>query len=97
VAVFGGDGTFLYAARMVAERGIPILGINSGRSGFLTEVKLEQMRTAFKGLLDGNYELESRMLLDVEVLKEERHFARYKALNDAVINKGTLARIIELE
>lgn len=97
VSVFGGDGTFLYAARMVAARGIPILGINLGSLGFLTEVKLEQMQEAFKGLLTGDYELEDRMLLDVEVLKNGRHFARYVALNDAVINKGALARIIELE
>jgi NAD+ kinase len=97
VSVFGGDGTFLYAARMVAERGVPILGINLGSLGFLTEVKLEQMREAFAGLLTGDYELEERMLLDVEVVKQGNHFARYLALNDAVINKGALARIIELE
>jgi NAD+ kinase len=97
VSVFGGDGTFLYAARMVASRGVPILGINLGSLGFLTEVKLEQMREAFKSLLAGDYELEDRMLLDVEVLKKGDHSARYLALNDAVINKGTLARIIELE
>jgi NAD+ kinase len=97
VAVFGGDGTFLYAARMVASHGVPILGINLGSLGFLTEVKLERMREAFKDLLDGNYELEDRMLLDVEVLKNGDRSYRYLALNDAVINKGALARIIELE
>jgi NAD+ kinase len=97
VSVFGGDGTFLYAARMVASRGVPILGINLGSLGFLTEVKLERMREAFKSLLAGDYELEDRMLLDVEVIKSGDHSARYLALNDAVINKGALARIIELE
>jgi NAD+ kinase len=97
VSVFGGDGTFLYAGRIVAARGVPILGINLGSLGFLTEVKQERMRDAFKGLITGNYELEERMLLDVEVLKKGDHFARYLALNDAVINKGALARIIELE
>lgn len=97
VSVFGGDGTFLYAARIIAARGVPILGINLGSLGFLTEVKLERMREAFKGLLTGNYGIEDRMLLDVEVLKNGGHPARYTALNDAVINKGTIARIIELE
>jgi NAD+ kinase len=97
VAVFGGDGTFLYAARMVAARSIPILGINLGSLGFLAEVKLDRMREAFEGLLSGNYQLEDRMLLEVEVLKNGQNLARYMALNDAVINKGALARIIELE
>ncbi|MBP1607814.1 MAG: putative inorganic polyphosphate/ATP-NAD kinase ((P)/ATP kinase)(ppnK) [Acidobacteria bacterium] len=97
VSVFGGDGTFLYAARMVAARGVPILGINLGSLGFLTEVKLERMREAFKSLLAGDYQFEDRMLLDVEVIKNGSPFARYSALNDAVINKGALARIIELE
>lgn len=97
VSVFGGDGTFLYAARIIAARDVPILGINLGSLGFLTEVKLERMREAFKGLLTGDYGIEDRMLLDVEVLKNGGHPARYMALNDAVINKGTIARIIELE
>jgi NAD+ kinase len=97
VAVFGGDGTFLYAARMVSARSIPILGINLGSLGFLTEVKLDRMREAFEGLLSGDYKLEDRMLLEVEVLKNGNSLARYLALNDAVINKGALARIIELE
>ncbi len=96
VAVFGGDGTLLYAARLVAPSGIPILGVNLGSLGFLTEVKIEEMRQAFSRLLSGEYLLESRMLLEVEVYHGGR-CDRYLALNDAVINKGALARIIELE
>ena len=97
VAVFGGDGTFLYAARMVAATGVPIMGVNLGSLGFLTEVKLEEMHGAFEGLIAGMYRVEERALLEVEVQRETRVLARYLALNDAVINKGALARIIEIE
>jgi NAD+ kinase len=97
VSVFGGDGTLLYAARLIGASGIPILGINLGSLGFLTEVKLDDMHLAFEGLLRGQYELEERMLLDVEVTRGGKTIAHYLALNDAVINKGALARIIELE
>jgi NAD+ kinase len=97
VSVFGGDGTFLYAARLIGSAGIPIIGINLGSLGFLTEVKLDQMHTAFEGLLSGQYRLEERMLLSVEVVRSNNVIARYLALNDAVINKGALARITELE
>jgi len=97
VAVFGGDGTFLYAARLVAASNTPLLGINLGSLGFLTEVKLAEMRDAFEGLLSGKYTLEPRMLLAVRVTRGDQVLADYMALNDAVINKGALARIIELE
>ncbi len=97
VAVFGGDGTLLYAARIVADRGVPILGVNLGSLGFLTEINLEDMHAALSSLLNGEYHLEDRMLLDVQVKKRESSVTRYLALNDAVINKGTLARIIDLE
>lgn len=97
VAVFGGDGTFLHAARMVAPDGIPILGVNLGSLGFLVEVKLEEMRPALHNLILGNYQLEERMLLQVDVIHGDRTLARYQALNDAVINKGAIARIIDLE
>jgi NAD+ kinase len=97
VAVFGGDGTFLYAARLVAGSGIPLLGINLGSLGFLTEVKIEEMHSAFERLLAGDYWLEERMLLEVKVRRQGMQLAGYLALNDAVINKGALARIIEME
>jgi NAD+ kinase len=96
-AVFGGDGTLLYAARLAAGSATPILGINLGSLGFLTEVKLERMKPAFEALLSGNYHLEDRMLLKVEVFRNNELVERYMALNDAVINKGALARIIEVE
>jgi NAD+ kinase len=97
VAAFGGDGTFLYASRLVAASGVPIIGINLGSLGFLTEVKVEEMRIALDRVLSGDYSLENRMLLEVEVMRAGRLEGHYLALNDAVINKGALARIIELE
>ena len=97
ITVFGGDGTLLYTARLVGPSGIPILGINLGSLGFLTEVKLDEMHEAFEVLVSGNYQLEERVLLNVEVIRNSQVSARFLALNDAVINKGALARIIDLE
>jgi NAD+ kinase len=97
ICVFGGDGTLLYAARLIGSKGVPIIGINLGSLGFLTEVKVEDMRVAFEGLLSGEYRLEERMLFNVEVVRGNRVISQYLALNDAVINKGALARIIDLE
>ena len=97
LGVFGGDGTLLYAARLVGLKGIPIIGINLGSLGFLTKFKIEEMREAFEALFAGRCQTQERMLLDVEVLKGGERAARYFALNDAVINKGALARIIDLE
>jgi NAD+ kinase len=97
VSVFGGDGTLLYAARLIGGSGVPIVGINLGSLGFLTEVKLDEMRDAFERVLSGNYQLEERMLLNVEVIRDGQVSAQFLALNDAVINKGALARIIEFE
>ena len=97
VAVFGGDGTFLYGARLVGGSGVPILGVNLGSLGFLTEVKLEEMYSVFTNCLSGQYQLEERMFLEIEVLRGEKQLPRYLALNDAVINKGALSRMIEFE
>jgi NAD+ kinase len=97
VSVFGGDGTLLYAARLIGTKSIPILGINLGSLGFLTEVRLDEMHAAFEAVLSGQYRVEERMLLNVEVFRNGSVIAQYLALNDAVINKGALARIIDLE
>jgi NAD+ kinase len=97
ILVLGGDGTLLHAARLVGDAGIPILGVNLGSLGFLTEVKLSEMYSALEGVLSGQYQSEERVLLNVEVIREGEIAARYLALNDAVINKGALARIIDLE
>ena len=97
VAVFGGDGTLLYAARIVGASSVPIVGVNLGALGFLTEVKLEDMWTAFESMIRGDYVLEERMMLDVGILRGGEVVNHFLALNDAVINKGAIARMIELE
>jgi len=97
IVVLGGDGTLLHATRLVGAAGIPILGVNLGSLGFLTEVRLDNMYSALEGLLSGKYQWEERVLLNVEVSREGAVAAQYLALNDAVINKGALARIIDLE
>jgi NAD+ kinase len=97
IAVFGGDGTFLYAARLAGDSGVPLLGINLGSLGFLAEVKLEEMHQAFGRLLSGDYRVEERGQLEVRVFRQDAEQGHYLALNDAVINKGALARIIDFE
>jgi NAD+ kinase len=97
VIVLGGDGTLLHATRLFGSNGVPLIGINLGSLGFLTEVKLDGMYPALECLLSGEYEIEERMLLSVEVFRDGEVLSQYLALNDAVINKGALARIIDLE
>ncbi len=92
LVVFGGDGTLLAAARLVQQRDCPILGVNLGSLGFLTEVTLEELEPALANLLTGNYRVSRRCVLRVQIGSETFH-----ALNDAVINKGALARIISLD
>jgi len=95
--VLGGDGTLLAAARTLGDHQIPILAINYGGLGFLTEVTLPEMHSALERVLDGHFVADRRMMMDVAVHRSGQAIAQYRALNDAVINKGTLARIIDLE
>ncbi len=90
IIVLGGDGTFLSVARLVEGRGVPLLGVNLGGLGFLTEVTQEQV-------FDGQYSVAERMLLQTCVHRQGERIAEYRALNDVVINKSALARIITLE
>lgn len=95
VVVLGGDGTMLSVARTVAA-GVPVLGANLGNLGFLTEVPRNELYPAMMQILSGDYELERRMLLDVVLKRAQGERLSYRVLNDAVINKSALARIIEL-
>jgi NAD+ kinase len=95
--VLGGDGTLLRAARLVGERGVPIVGINLGSLGFLTEVRMDERYAALEAMCDGRYGVEERGMLRVEMLRDESTLSRYLALNDVVINKGAVSRLIELE
>jgi len=95
--VVGGDGTLLAAARLMAEHQAPILAINHGGLGFLTEVTLDELYPALEHVLAGRFVIHDRMMMKASVRRGSAEVAIYHALNDVVINKGTLARIIELE
>jgi len=97
LAVFGGDGTLLRTARSVHEHRVPIVGINLGEFGYLTEVNLNEMIDAFEVILSGNGKMERRMMLDAVVASETSSLKERTVLNDAVINRGNLSRIVELE
>lgn len=97
VLVLGGDGTMLSVARLVCERGIPILGINLGGLGFITEVQKTEVYDALERVFAGQYTLEERLMLNAYVVRHGERISGYTTLNDVVINKGALARIIELE
>ena len=95
--VIGGDGTLLAGARLLGDRQIPIAAINYGSLGFLTEVTLPEMYPALERVLAGEFVTEHRMMMDIHILRGGNRAANYRALNDVVINKGTLSRMIELE
>lgn len=97
VWVVGGDGTLLRAARNVYGYDLPILGINQGYLGFLTEIELKDMDLYLMQLLEGHYAIEKRMMLSAKVLRGGVPIAEVNGLNDLVITKGALARIISLE
>lgn len=97
VLVLGGDGTMLSVARLVCEKGIPILGINLGGLGFITEVKRSELFDSLERVFSGEYSIEERLMLNAYVERHGERIAGYTTLNDVVINKGALARIIDLE
>ena len=95
--VLGGDGTMLNAARRLARYRVPLVGVNQGRLGFMTDIALCDMLTCMDDLLDGRFSAENRMLIDAEVVREGREIASNLALNDAVVDKGAIGRMIEFE
>lgn len=97
--VVGGDGTLLAAARILADRQVPIVAINYGGLGFLTEVTREEMYPALDAVLSGHFVTEERMMIDIRLWRDSKPVGAYRALNDVVINKGrgTLSRMVELE
>lgn len=95
IIVLGGDGTLLKAARLTSEVEVPVFGVNMGHLGFLTEVETEGLFPALERFLAGDYNLEKRMLIEARVRRQGEVAARYLALNDFVITRGTFARIID--
>lgn len=92
---FGGDGTLLAVARHAPPH-VPILGVNMGTLGFLTEVRVEEFPHVIDRVLAGDFEVEPRVTFDVTVHGPGRETPHYRVLNDAVINKSALARIMEM-
>lgn len=97
LVVLGGDGTLLRSARKAAPRGIPLLGVNLGHLGFLTEVDLPELFPSLERLLSGKYTIEERMMLEARVIRGGSVVEQIIGLNDAVITKGAFARLIFLE
>ncbi|MEH6586388.1 MAG: NAD(+) kinase [Halioglobus sp.] len=97
VIVAGGDGSLLSAARTLAKYETPVLGVNRGRLGFLTDITPDQIADQIPRVLDGDFVTESRFLLDAHVEREGEVVAKADALNDVVVNSGTSAQMIEIE
>jgi len=97
ILVLGGDGTMIATARMVGDQEVPVLGVNYGGLGYLAEFRIEELYTALESILSGNYRLERRVMLAVELKRGDAPAQLNRVLNDVVINKSALARIIEIE
>jgi NAD+ kinase len=95
--VLGGDGTMIATARMLGDTEVPVLGINYGGLGYLAEFRIEELYTALESILAGSYVVERRLMLAVELWRGTESVTRNRVLNDVVINKAALARIIEID
>ncbi len=95
IIVMGGDGSLLGAARQLARHNVPVLGVNRGRLGFLTDILPEELEEKVGAVLNGEYELEKRFLLSAIVKRDGEVIGRAEALNDVVVNSGTSAQMIE--
>ena len=95
--VIGGDGTMLTAARELVRHRVPLVGINQGRLGFMTDIGHDDMQAGVGAILDGNYAIEERSLLEAEIKRAGKSVLRTIALNEAVIGKGSQGRLIEFE
>lgn len=96
VVAFGGDGTILHLARSASMRGVPVLGVNLGSLGFMSDLEVGEL-ALLKNLSAGRYRRERRMMLDVSVLRDGRTVYTSSALNDAVVTKGAMARVVRLQ
>ena len=95
--VVGGDGTLLHVARLLAEQGVPAIGINLGRLGFLTDISFSDLETGIGAILNGQYAIEKRTMLQCTTYKDEQVVFSGHALNEIVLSKGNTGRVIEFE
>ena len=97
VVVLGGDGTLLSVARLIGDLRTPILGVNLGSLGFLTEITRPELFPMLEQVVKGDFTVSERMRLLAIIRRDGKEVARYRVLNDIVINKGALSRIIDME
>jgi NAD+ kinase len=97
IVVLGGDGTMIGTARTIGDHSVPVLGINYGHLGYLAEFRIEEMFPALESILEGNYRIDQRVMLAVELFRGEEQLLHNRVLNDVVINKSARARIIHIE
>jgi NAD+ kinase len=97
IVTLGGDGTFLAGGRLAAPKGIPVLGVNLGRLGFLTEVEADQLESGLTRFLDGKYRIEERTILQVSLNRGPRTVAKAIGLNEVVLDHSGEARMLRVE
>jgi NAD+ kinase len=97
VIVLGGDGTLLSAARAVARAGVPILGVNLGTLGFLTEVPVAELHLALDAIDSNHFSIDPRALVNCQLVRDGKCIGTYDALNDAIVNKVSIARLASLD
>jgi len=97
ILVLGGDGTMIATARIIGDAEVPVIGVNYGGLGYLAEFPIEELFTALESILSGQYKVQKRVMLAVEHWRGEELLTRSRVLNDVVVNKSALARIIEME
>jgi NAD+ kinase len=97
IVTLGGDGTFLAGARLAAPRGIPLLGVNLGRLGFLTELEAEQVEDGLAKFIEGSYRIEERTILQVTLRRGAKNVVRAIGLNEVVVNRSGDARMLRVE
>ncbi len=96
IVVLGGDGTILRASRLAAPRGTPIMGVHFGQYGFITEVHPPEAKSALQRVLSGDYQISERLMLRVRLTRNDVEVGSWTALNDVVVSKGPLARLLSL-
>jgi len=97
ILVLGGDGTMIATARMLGDCEVPVIGVNYGGLGYLAEFRIDELFTALESIVGGDYKLEKRVMLAVELRRGDEVVTKNRVLNDVVMNKSALARIIQIE